>query len=126
VIEGEGEATSARGLPAAGSARVRIVSDEPEHIEIELRSSEPGYLVLSDAHAPGWRASIDGEPAPILRANALFRAVQVESGASTLTFRYASTPLRRGLLLAGLAAAGAAVIYRELGRRGLVTKADAS
>ena len=37
---------------------------------------------------PGWTARIDGEPAPILRANLLFRALQVPAGESLVVFAF--------------------------------------
>jgi uncharacterized membrane protein YfhO len=37
-------------------------------------------LVVLEAYHPGWQATVDGRPAPILRANALFRGVPLAAG----------------------------------------------
>jgi uncharacterized membrane protein YfhO len=42
--------------------------------------------VLNDVWQPWWQAEIDGRPVPLLRANAIFRAVQVPAGRSTIRF----------------------------------------
>jgi hypothetical protein len=77
------------------AARVRIAHYENTRIEIEAESDHAGFVVLNDVHHPWWRAEIDGRPAQILRANVLFRAVQVERGRHRLVFTF--EPLRGAL-----------------------------
>lgn len=68
---------------------VRIVRYTDTEIEIEAVSPDGGYVVLNDVWHPWWFAAVDGRPAPVLRANVLFRAVPVPAGTSrvSLTFR---------------------------------------
>jgi len=82
----------------------RITHYAPERVEIELDASAPGYLVLTDAWYPGWQATVDGEPAPIYRADLLFRAVAVEAGQHRVifTFRPASLWIGMSVSLTGL------------------------
>ena len=42
--------------------------------------SREGWLVLSEIFYPGWRATIDGSPANVYRANYLFRAIPLPAG----------------------------------------------
>jgi hypothetical protein len=72
---------------AAGSAR--IVSWRPDRIEIEVSSLLGGVLALHDTWYPGWIAEVDGVRAPILRADVLFRGVEVPAGERRVVFRYA-------------------------------------
>ena len=53
-----------------------------------MQAEQPGFVVLTDQDYPGWRATVDGVPTPILRANYAFRAVRVPGGRSVVEFRY--------------------------------------
>ena len=75
---------------AAGTARlVRYANTE---VVVEVDSPSGGVLVLNDVWHPWWRATIDGAETEILRANVLFRAVQVPPGKFTVRFTF--EPLR--------------------------------
>jgi uncharacterized membrane protein YfhO len=55
-----------------------------------------GYVVLADTYYPGWRAAVDGVPAPIYAANGTFRAVFVEDGSHRVEFDYEPRGVRVG------------------------------
>jgi hypothetical protein len=75
---------------AAGTARLaRYTNTE---VLVEVNSPSGAMLVLNDVWHPWWRATIDGNATEIFRANAIFRAVQVPPGKSTVRFTFA--PLR--------------------------------
>jgi hypothetical protein len=76
---------------------------------IRLTASGPGYLLLTDAHYPGWAAAVDGAPAPILRADIMFRAVALPPGAHTVEFRFEPLSVKVGLWISGIAWAAALV-----------------
>jgi hypothetical protein len=61
---------------AAG--RVLSLQYDADRVTIRVDLDGPGYLVLADSWYPGWQASVDGEPRPLLRANHSFRAVWLE------------------------------------------------
>lgn len=96
-------------LERAVPAEIRVY--EPERVEVSYEISHPALLVLTDTDAPGWHASIAGEPLPILRANGLFRAVAVPAGRHELTFRYAPESLRVGTVASATAIAIAALAF---------------
>ncbi|MBI2370182.1 MAG: YfhO family protein [Deltaproteobacteria bacterium] len=89
------------GAGRAGEA-AEVTRYEPERVEVRARSSTGGWLVLLDAHYPGWRARVDALEVPVLRANYAFRAVRIPPGESTVLFFYAPAGVRAGLLLSGL------------------------
>jgi hypothetical protein len=66
----------------------KVVSWSPRRIELVTTSIANGLLVLSDVYYPGWIAEVDGKPAPILRADMLFRAVEIPAGSHRVTFRF--------------------------------------
>jgi hypothetical protein len=105
-LEGENDAP----LPAA------ITRYEPDAVTVEASVPAPGgFLVLLDADDPAWRATVDGLPVPIRRANAIFRAVKLTGGTHAVAFRIGCpTPFLVGL---GLSAAGAILVIFLLTKR---------
>jgi hypothetical protein len=74
---------------AAAKGRAAIASLQPGHIEIDAQSDTGGVLALHAIYYPGWIAEIDGKRAPVLRADVLFRGVEVPPGYHRIVFRYA-------------------------------------
>jgi len=64
-----------------------ITEYRPNDVTITV-SSGGGVLVLSDTYFPGWQASVNGEPAAIVRAYTTFRGVCVPPGEHTVTLHY--------------------------------------
>jgi hypothetical protein len=79
-----------------GGGSAEIIVDQPERVVVRVQAPVRGFLHLADQYFPGWGATVNGEPAPILRANYLFRAVEVPAGESTVEFRYRPTSVRVG------------------------------
>jgi hypothetical protein len=80
------------GAPGEAS----IVQYEPERVVVETNSTGAGWLVLTDAWYPGWRAHVDSQPADLMRADMLFRAVPVPAGRHRVEFIYDPTSFRIG------------------------------
>jgi uncharacterized membrane protein YfhO len=57
------------------------------------------FLFVSESFYPGWRAFVDGREAKIYRANYMFRAVPLPSGAHTVKFVYDPVSLKAGALV---------------------------
>lgn len=109
LIAGAGPpATAAPSVPGEprvnGEVPIAVVEDRPESLRLRLAAPVPGWLVVADAWDPGWRATVDGDPAAILKADTMFRAVAVPAGAHEVTMVYAPPAARRGFLLGGLGA----------------------
>jgi hypothetical protein len=103
VVEG-GQSLDSR--PAGGeSGTAQVVAYGLNSVEIDVNTPAEGYLFLSDPFYPGWQARVDGEPAPILRADYAFRAVAVPAGSHRVTIEF-----RPGSWYAGLGISGATVL----------------
>jgi uncharacterized membrane protein YfhO len=75
-----------------------------ERASYTVQIAAPGLLVVADAWYPGWRATVDGQPAEILRANLLYRAVALWPGRHEVVFEYAPQTWRIGMMISGAAA----------------------
>jgi hypothetical protein len=109
----------AAGFPGASvPASATFVEDGLNRVVIEARLPQDGYLALFDTYTPDWKVQVDGAPAPLMRADGLFRAVHVARGVHVVTFTYRPGALYIG---AALSAASALVLAAAwlAGRRGL-------
>jgi len=55
---------------------------------IHAASRLPGILVFTESHHPGWSATVDGAPVPVLRVDTLFLGVELPPGGHTVEFRF--------------------------------------
>jgi hypothetical protein len=86
----------AQGLgPVAGDT---IVARDA--VTVTVSAPTAGWLVVNEAWAPGWRATVNGVETPVRRANFLMRAVRVGAGPQRVVMTYAPS---RDLPLRGLA-----------------------
>lgn len=83
---------------------------EENRVVVEATSAEGGLLVLHDLFYPGWRAQVDGVAAPIVKADLLFRGVEIPPGRHTVTFAF--EPLSVDNLKAALQTALTAALAR--------------
>lgn len=104
-------------LPADSGGATTIEVDTPERVVLRTRGDAAGVLVLTDAWYPGWQATLDGAPVPVLRANTAVRAVVVPAGEHVVEMRYRPGSLRLGAALAGLGAVGLAGALAAAQRR---------
>lgn len=87
--------------PVQGMAEVS--SYEPDRVVVRVTLDRPGFLVLADNFHPDWKATDNGKPTSMFRADNTLRAVRLAAGTHTVEFRFVSRYYRLGLLLTGLA-----------------------
>jgi uncharacterized membrane protein YfhO len=112
-VDGALAATCTRGRSRPTAARAG-----QERFDVETNAS--AYLVVRGSYARGWRARVDGVPAPVLRANGKHRAVAVPAGKHEVVMRYEPPGLWIGIGLTVLAALASAAAWVRAGppRRG--------
>lgn len=128
--------------PAFDAAGTVLLSDEPtgvapepgvqgsvafterglDAMTLRVQADRPALLVVLDNYFPAWHAWVDGESAPVLRANLAFRAVPVPAGEHVVTLRYVPETLHAGViasvtLLVLLTAAGIGGLVLDRRRR---------
>ena len=94
---------------ASNSESVRAVYYEGDSLQLRVRATAPGWLVLTDNWYPGWEATVDGAPAPIERAYSTYRAVRVDPGEHVVTMRFSPASWRWGRI-ASLAVLASALV----------------
>ena len=80
-----------------GTANIELYQND--RVRITARLHEPGILVLTDAFYPGWKVYVDKHPKRILRANYLFRGVELTPGNHTVEFVYDPASFKIGLFI---------------------------
>jgi len=90
---------------------IDIVSRTANRVEVRTGPLPgPRMLLYVDAFYPGWRAYVDGEPAPILRADDIFKAVALPEGSHHVEFVYHDGQVYAGIGISGLALIALAVL----------------
>jgi hypothetical protein len=105
--QGFGKAASGALSEARAPSRATIVKYADNSVEIDVAAPKAGIVVLHDLFYPGWEARVDGHKEPVLRANVLFRGVEVPPGHHHIVFSF------HPLSLTNLAAAASTVLHRQ-------------
>ncbi|HYC90144.1 MAG TPA: YfhO family protein [Thermoanaerobaculia bacterium] len=83
--------------------RLLRVDEGRNHTEVRFAEQGAGtLLVFRRPWLPGWRATVDGKPVPVLRANMIMPAVEVPADASVVRLTYRPTSLVVGAAIAAL------------------------
>ena len=86
-----GVAPSSDPIPAeepSDAGAVRIETHSANMLRASIAPDVPGWLVFHVPAYPGWTASVDGEPRPLVPANGLFQAVAVRPDDREVTFQF--------------------------------------
>ena len=90
--------------PPGSAGQCTLVHFSTTHLEARCDAARPALAVFLEQHDPGWRASVDGRPTPVERANLVMRAVPVPAGRHQVTLSYQPPGLRAGASVTLLAA----------------------
>jgi hypothetical protein len=102
-------------LDPAREAIIRTTSYEGDLYRAHVDAPHPALLRIATPYFPGWRAEIDGSPAPIVPMDLALMGVSVPAGSHELVVSYHSTWFVTGLVIsmtAWLAAIALLVLLR--------------
>ena len=102
TLEDGGGRAHATGSVDAVTPAVAVDRPDPETVVIDSVASGPAELVVLQAYAPGWRATVDGSDAEVQPADVLFQGVVVPAGRHHVVLRYRPTAVVAGLALSAL------------------------
>jgi hypothetical protein len=123
VAEGDAPEISAATTPGpAGTAR--LAEQAPDDLALEVEAARPALALLGDRFDPDWSVEVDGAPRPLIRADGIFRAVEVPAGRHAVRFHYRTpgaigwpiTAATLGLVLLGALVTGIRALALHLGR----------
>jgi hypothetical protein len=99
ILEGYGSQSDGDCSDTGAEGTVELVSELPGMLVFRVLADQPGWLLLSDVWYPGWHATVDGVEAPLLRADYLFRSVQIPIGDHRVRIDYRPSSFYLGLAL---------------------------
>ena len=97
----------------------QMLEESPTSYRMKITRQNPGWLVISQARYPGWKARIGGEEVPLLRANFAFNAVPLPKGESVIEFSYEPLSFRLGLAISAASALAGLLLAWRLARAAL-------
>ncbi|HVF72368.1 MAG TPA: YfhO family protein [Chthoniobacterales bacterium] len=100
---------SLSGSNGASEGDTQITRYEPNEVEIAVRTPSPAVLVLADNYYPGWRVSVDGKKAKLLRVDYNLRGVELPPGEHKVRFTYLPRSFMTGAAVSVLTAAALAI-----------------
>ena len=100
-------------------ATARVVRASAGRLEIETRARTAAFLVMSDVFYPGWRASVNGLGAEIVRTDHALQGLLLPPGANTVRVEFRPPSVYVGALVSGAAAVALAVLAVGARRRAL-------
>lgn len=85
----------------ASAVTAAVTGYAPGAIRISLtgRNTDPSYLVVSENWYPDWKATVDGRPSPVLRANHTLLSIVIPPGAREVALAFHSGSYARGKLV---------------------------
>ncbi len=102
IVEGDVTLPAAEGPPGE-TGNVWVSEYTPRRITFEANTPEAAFLVSSDTHYPGWKASLDGAPAELFYTNVAFRGMAIPAGKHHLVLEFAPGILWVGVAVSGIA-----------------------
>jgi hypothetical protein len=88
--------------PSAGDALPSVVNYrriDSDTIRLQVTAPADGYVRVLEAYDPGWRATLNGFPIPIVPANMMYMAVRVPTGTHKMELNYHTPGRTVGLFL---------------------------
>jgi hypothetical protein len=74
--------------PVGEATQVAVVAYDPERLLLYSWSGRDAVLVLGERDYPGWRATVDGQATPLVRADYMLRGLYLPAGQHRVELRF--------------------------------------
>ena len=99
------------------NARVLNSKFTTQRVDIEVEAFEPSLVVVAQTWYHNWRAYVDDRPAPLLRANHTFQAVQIPAGRHHVRLAYEDLAFQFGAAVSICIVLNCSICLRLLRKR---------
>ena len=99
------------------TARVLNSQFKTQRVDIDVEAAEPSLVVVAQTYYHDWRVYVDDQPAPLLRANHAFQAVQVPAGRHSIRLAYEDRAFQFGAAVSICMAVNCLVFLHLLRKR---------
>ncbi len=86
--------TSQQALSADDSRQLPYEVLRFDANSLAIRAANPnasaGWMAYADAWHPSWRATVNGKPVPVYRANMAYKAIPIDAGENLIELRFGS------------------------------------
>lgn len=89
IFDAQAAEGTAAEYPGAAEGRIVLKEYSPNRLSYDVSAAARGLAVFSEIYYPaGWKAYIDGEEVPVLRADYTLRALLIDEGSHEVEFVY--------------------------------------
>ena len=85
------------GPQASQPASAAYTEASPENVTVAVDAPSPSIVVVRNAFDPGWSATVDGRPAPVLPTDFLLQGVAVGAGHHVVRLTYRDAEVTLGM-----------------------------
>ena len=82
-----------------------VTGRTPGSLSLSIDAPAEGLLVLSEIYYPGWRATVDGSEAAIVRTDHVLRGIPIPAGEHVVELVYRPASFLVGIAISGVALA---------------------
>jgi hypothetical protein len=96
-------------LGPGGPWPATITAETENSLALDVSVPQPAALVVTTPYYPGWKASLDGQPAALFRTDFAFQGVSLPAGAHHVSLTFDPPLFRIGAIVSAVAWLAAAV-----------------
>lgn len=67
-----------------------LPSNDPNRVRIKVNATQDAYVLRMENYHSGWKATVDGKPVPVQKAEPMFQTIPVPQGDHLVEFRFES------------------------------------